>query len=648
MPEKTAPQRPAKLAEGKKMKHLTKTSKGFSGVSLWFCSWALALLNSSIYLQAKVLPKTAHLVPPETVLLIDIDNFNQLKRQFEKTNFYKLYEDPAMAAFVEDFKTKWHEKIRQENSKFIRAIADADVLPQGRVAIALVLNEQTKDANEPSFLFITQWGEHADKIKEAIHKMVEKAVPDGAHQRTESYRAVTINTIILRPAQAVSYCFVDDCLIVSMNLDTLKFVIAHIKGATSPTLADDDDYTTTIKAIGPHHDIDFYANIKQILRMIIVKYPAGKAKTSISNLGLENVTSFGCSIALARAAGSSGGKAFLKVDGTKKGICKMLEIESTTIKAPRFIPASAYSITFLNLSVKKFYNELYNILYSFDPKIAAVMHTPLLPPSPDGQPGVELKADIINHLGSQIVIAQRINKPVTSNTGQLLTESLVALQVSNRHALEKSLSLLHRKMIAPSKTDARRELLGHTIYLLDLPALLPHFTPGKRTPMQTPTGPLAPKIPKMAFTITDSHLILGFESAVERAIRTLSSTETAPLSSVKWFGQAKASIPSTVGVASLQNNAESSKILWQMLKESAQSRKQRGKDSTIKMGVGMSPGSFLPQVTLSEAGAERFDFTLLPEFDTVRKYFGLSTFYGLSRPDGFFFEFKYLNPPGNE
>lgn len=61
---------------------------------------------------AKVLPRTAGLVPPETLILVDIDNFNQLKTKFEKTNLYKLYKDPAMAAFVEDFKTKLRKKSR--------------------------------------------------------------------------------------------------------------------------------------------------------------------------------------------------------------------------------------------------------------------------------------------------------------------------------------------------------------------------------------------------------------------------------------------------------------------------------------------------------------------------------------------------------
>jgi hypothetical protein len=38
------------------------------------------------------------------------------------------------------------------------------------------------------------------------------------------------------------------------------------------------------------------------------------------------------------------------------------------------------------------------------------------------------------------------------------------------------------------------------------------------------------------------------------------------------------------------------------------------------------------------------DFGQLPEFDLVKRYFGYSAFYGISRPDGFLFELKYVNP----
>ena len=131
-------------------------------------------------------------------------------------------------------------------------------------------------------------------------------------------------------------------------------------------------------------------------------------------------------------------------------------------------------------------------------------------------------------------------------------------------------------------------------------------------------------------------------------MRALNSTESISLGSAKWFNRAKSTIPSVMGLASLQNNAASGEFFWAGLRKlKKQASKSKDPDSDTVVGVGVKPGSLFPQLMFSQAGSDLFDFSLLPEFDVVRKYFGLSAFYGLSRPDGFFFEFKYLNPLDN-
>jgi len=593
---------------------------------------------------AKVLPITAKLVPPETILLIDIADFGRLKTQFEKTSFYKLYKDPAMAAFLSDAKTKWQKQTQElPGNNILKAFLDAGVWPQGRISLALVLNEQTKDANEPPALFITQWGQNISRVKEAIKKLVEKNSELGGHKKTAiDYRGVHIETIVDEQATELSYCFIDDCLIGSFNLEVLKFVIAHITGAGSETLATNTDYTPSIKAVGPFHDIDFYVNIKQIIKTVISEDSSGEAQTTMSNSGLENIRSLSCSIGLARSPRINyWGKALLKIDGTKRGIIKMLEAESLPIRPPRFLPSSVCSVTFFNLDIRKAYDELVNILNSFSPQYASILYVPLLPPGADGEPPVQLKSGIIDHLGSQITVAQRIEKPFTKES--VPTEYILALEVSDHTALEKTLSLVHSRLIAPNDPTARRELLGHTIYLVN-PANLPFLRPTIQ-PMQTPKqarlkrrlsdslqDTTGPEMPKVAFTITDTHLIIGFEPAVERAIRTLSDAETASLSTTKWFSDARQALPSVVGVASLEDNAASGELLWWLMK-------QRGQVKTSNLLPGPA-GSFLFS---SVNVGQLFDTKLLPEFDIVRKYFGLSASYGLSRPDGFFFEFKQLN-----
>ncbi len=581
----------------------------------------------------KAFPKTARIIPPETIVLVDIENFSQLQQQYEKTNFYKLYKDPAMAEFFENVKSKLREKVgKLDSNNMFRAFFDADVCPEGKAAFALVLNEKTKDINEPSILFICQWGQNTDKIKEAVNKMVEKNTEMGGHKkRNEDYRGVSIESIVDERAATMAYCFIDDCFFAASDAELLKFVIAHIQGITSPTLADDSDYSTSFADTGPYHDIDVYINIKQIIGAAKVKESSGEDQQMITNLGFDNVAAFSFSMGMARRTGSSYcGKLLLKINGAKKGVCKMLELETSSFRVPKFIPSAAHSITSCNLNIKKAYDELYNIMYKINPMGASAMCAPILPPSPSGEPGLQLKNDIVDHLGSQIIIAESLNKPFSNDKQP--QETLIAVAVNNRAAIEKSLSLLHSQFIAENNPDAKRELLGHTIYLIDVGRMFPIFSPGEKTPLENPSVRNRPKMPTFAFTITDSHFIYGTDATVERAIRTLKSTGSSSADSSKWFIATKSTIPSVLGLAALEDNAASVEFLWWLMKE-------KGKAQSTGAMVGPNPQMMLARGTFNSV-----NFELLPQFDVVRKYFNMSSFYGISRPDGFFFEFNYLSP----
>lgn len=583
--------------------------------------------------------KGAKLLVPETIFVVEVGNFAQLQGKLEKTGFYKLCKDPVMKAFVDDFKAKLHEKIQSEKNDVAKAIFDKHILPEGKAVIALVLNKQALQAKEPMALFISEWGQNLPKIKEAVEETLKKALEDGASQRAEDYRGVTIKTLIGKDSQRLgfglssnlSYCFVDDCLMGSEDIELLKFAVAHLKGATSPALADDPDYTSALAATGPNHDIDLYFNIKQMLNTIIAEDTNSQAKKTFTNLGIDNVASFACSVGFVPTASSSyNGKAILKINGPKKGICKLLEVESDGIKIPRFVPSTASSVTFFNLNIKKAFDELANILANFNPMYAAWMYAPLPTSTSPDEPGLRIKEDIIDHFGSEIIITENMNKPFTKSSSP---EYLVACGAANPAALEKSLSVLHNMFIANNNPEAKREFLGRNIYVIDLSGIFPFFNMGL-SPLQSDV-PTARQGPKMAFTITDTHIVFGTESAVEGALRTLSDSSGGLSGSSKWFTAAKSNIPSVVGAACLENLEASVEHLWWMMKESK--KDSATNSASINMTIGPNPAMGLLQTGL-------FDFGLLPEFEAVRKYFGLSTFYGISKPEGFFFEFKEINP----
>ena len=625
------------------MKRSMQINRQWLCASIFQCFCFLVLSFTTAPTNGATLPRTAKLIPGETILLVDIDDFTDLRTQFEKTNLYKLIKDPAMSPFVDDVKARWRERKKDEaDDKVPGILRDVDVLPRGRIALAVVLSEQTKDMNDPPILFITQWGEGIGKVKEAAEKNVEKAIAEGARREAEDYRGVNITTMTGKSSKALSFCFIDDSLIGSVSPDVLKFVIAQIKGAGSPTLGDDDEYNTTLRALGAPdaRQASLYVNIKQIIKTALAEDADGKVRTIINNLGLSNVTSFAGAVDLAGGPGGAAlGKALLKIDGEKKGICKMLEVESAGLRIPRFVPASSSSVSVFHLNIKKAFAELCDILGNFSPQMAAMLYMPLVRSSSQGEPPLILKTGIIDHLGSQIVLAQSTKKPSPDSSDAAPTEQLLmAIATDNRNALEKSLSLLHSTFIAPNNPEARRELLGHTIYSIDLSKFLPFLTPAAK-------GPNALDVLPSGFTVTDTHFIFASEAVIERTIRALESS-TESIDSAKWFARAKANIPSAVGLASLEDTAATTEQLWFTMRESK--KESKGEGSKNELGVSLSTDSIFPLLTFSPAGSEFFDLSLLPEYDAVRKYFGVSAFYGISRPDGFFFELKDLNPVDTE
>ncbi|MBN1795920.1 MAG: hypothetical protein JW804_04545 [Sedimentisphaerales bacterium] len=572
------------------------------------------------------LPDSAKLLPPETVFVIDVKDFGKLDANFKKTNFYRLYKDPQMAAFVEHAKAKWHEKIKEiDENNFLRALADAGIWPQGRLTMAFV-DIESKDINETPMLFIAQWGTNVSKIKETVSKSMEKNIELGGHKTPDiNFQGIKIETAVDEQKTPFGYCFIDDTFISGTSIEAIKFALAQIKGATSPTLADDNNYLNTAKAIGLQNDMTIYINISHLIKKELAKDAQGRLQTTFSNLGVDRIGGFGAALEMAPTpAEPYKVKALLKINGSKTGILKALEPKTSALNVPRFIPADTASVGLFNLDMKQSFDEMIKVLTMFNPSIASILYNPLTQPGSDGTPGLTVKADIIDHLSTGAVVIQLLNKPFSEKIPP--SDYLVALATSNRNALEKSLAKLHEQMLAANDPEAKRELLGHTLYLIKTGSM-PFMRSRGATPMQQENEqPGTPKIPNVAFTVTDTHVILGFEASVEKAVRTLKASES--LKDKRWFNQARASIPSQTGIANFENTQATAEFLWWLLKKS--------KDNPAGAGMSAPTASYLIDDT-------DLDFSLLPEYEKVKDYFGTSTFSLISADDGFYMESGMIN-----
>ena len=331
-----------------------------------------------------------------------MNDFSECREQFKKTNLYGLYTDPAMREFVTETERRFKEYLKSVEDETVRTIVAADALPSGRLVFAFILPKEDNSVGEdPTMLFISQWGEKTGAVKDAVEKMVQKSIEDGAKRSRQDYRGVNITTIksaqktvvetdssdsqennaqVESPADELSYCFVDDVLIVAEETGSIEFVIAHLKGSSGGTLAENSDYVSAMQAVGPYHDIDIYINVKKLLAEISADDPMGSSL--IKSMGMDNVDSYACSLGIARERGSNYfGKAIIKVDGEKRGIPKILDFVSAECKAPKFIGTQTSSVAFINLDLNKAYDEVFKILSQFQPMLAGSLNAPITPPT---------------------------------------------------------------------------------------------------------------------------------------------------------------------------------------------------------------------------------------------------------------------------
>lgn len=588
--------------------------------------------------RAAALPATAALIPSDSIVLVEIGDLAQLRQQFKNTSIYALYKDPAMGAFTTDARGKWMEAVSKIENAMVRSLVSAEVLPQSRVAMA-AMAPAAGSKEQGKTILITQWGQSLEKIKQLIDTAIRKAAAAGSVINRQQYRGVNITSITAGDAGQTGrrrfdpprtyYCFMDDYLLCSTDKDILEFAIAHADGDTSGTLAEQPQYSGAVRAVGRYDDIVFYLNLKRLVAVMDSDTAADKSEHLASKLGLDNVNSLAGSIGVARAAHSSiAVKSVLTVGGEKKGILRIMDARTTAVKAPRFVPASAYSLSILNLDIPQVYDELHRILYGFSPIHAALLGALNLPEGRSGEPALDFRRDVISHLGSQLVAAQILDRPFL--TGDSAAESLLGVTIKDRTAVERALQLLHSRLLGNSGPRSKRQLLGYTMYLVRAPSLMPPAA--DKTPLQTPGGGSGNAIPPLAFSVTDTHLLFGPEGVVERAIRTLSDPGSPTLNSQKWFNWARTCGPSVAGMAVLEDNAATAELFFYLAR-----RGLAGNSRDISAAPGQS---IVGKFTL-----QSLDFKLLPDFKAVSKYFGPSILQCLSRADGFAFDFRLLDSP---
>jgi hypothetical protein len=572
------------------------------------------------------LPETGRLLPADTLAVASVDSFSDLKSRFEKTQIYGLYKDPAMAAFVKDVKQDLVKSIEEEG--ILKQISSGDYpVPEGRVLVAAVSRPITAENKwpEPAVVLLCQWGKEFAKAKDLLEKEFKSAEAGGGSRKKEDYRGTQVYSFFRAadkdeekdPKEAPEpdsvYCYIDDCFMFSSSADTLKFVIAHAGGSSGGTLAEDPDYQAQVKQLGAA-DIIAYVNVRKFIAML--SQADEKDARLFKAAGIDQVSGIAAAAKVAREPGSSLViKGLIRTSGDKHGVLRILDMAAAPLKVPDFIASDSCSFSMANLDLAAAYDEAFRIANNMDPQVAAAMNSPVIPPTSDGQPGIELKKDVFAYLRPGFWSADVLKKGADAEQPQI--RSIAAVAIGDREKLERSLSRIHERFFGKDQ-KLRRDFLGCTIYTLSFSE---GGGPSPETDNMAAMTPPAKPAPS-AFTVTDKYLLFGDVYLIEDAVHVLKDKTSSKLAVAKWFRKAAGSFPPAVGSAGMMDCGVYGQYFWGLLKTD-------GKSSS-------------PASAVADELKDAADFSLLPEFSAVRKYFGIWTSQFSSVADGYSFEYRML------
>jgi hypothetical protein len=264
-------------------------------------------------------------------------------------------------------------------------------------------------------------------------------------------------------------------------------------------------------------------------------------------------------------------------------------------------------------------------------------------PGEGGRPPVDVQKEVFDQITRPITVVASTEKPFTDPAN---ARTLLSLAVRNGAILDGALARIHDTFFAHGQKDLRREMLNCTLYLL--PPMPDMFGVDVS---EEGASPPPHRVMQLALAVAGDQLVFGQVSGVEQAIRDVQRTDLESITTDPMYQHASRWLPAQAGVYFYQNNQLEAEATWAMLRKAGRdaARKKAGPKSDAGSdkdgGTNQELEFSAPQMALVQALEKYVDFTALPDFEMIRRYFGATVGFLRGDDEGISFEVVTVKPP---
>jgi hypothetical protein len=611
---------------------------------------ATLLLNTTLVRAA--IPPTENLLPADTLAFFAVPDCAAARTAAKSSPGWMFWADPSMKPFRDKFVGKWNEQFIAPLERDLGVkVADFMDVPQGQFAVAMTLNGSNgHDDVPPGVLLLLDARGKSDLLKTNLTQLVKKWMDAGRALRQEQIHGLSFTVVPLssndfsaifpkktpvaelgkepaKPQKPGEIYFIQyqSLLVAGNSIKVVEPVAAHLTGGSEPAIADNaifaadkvSQFRENPQYYGWFNGKGFFDVVSQTAdtegedgASALPNVPMAKA---LGALGLSSMRS----ISFALRESHEGSMLTLHVsapEADRAGLMKILALPPKDASVPLFVPADAVKFTRVRLDGKQAWAEIQKMIASISPSGQASLNAVINIANSLGQqknPGFDIRTDLFGNLNDDIITYQ---KAIAGNNLADLANppTIFLIAVSNPESTITALKTIV-SMSNPQESETKpREFQGRKIYSLALKA--------------TAGADGAPQPRSLYISASGGYVALSTDSAIVEEFLRNADGKNQPLrenagltSALERLGGAGG------GLFSYENQRETMRVTFKAVKNTIAA------DTTLKM--------FPP------AFREWLDFTLLPDYEAVSKYFYVSAVTGGANAQGLTFKVFAPRPP---
>ena len=604
-------------------------------------------------------PPPDKLLAGDTLAVLTVPDYAKAKATSSQWPFQQLWADPAMKPFADKFVTKFKSDLLAPlEREFGLKLSDYTGLAQGQLTLAITQSSGEGKADQtPGFLLLLDTKDKSEALKTNISNLKKKWIDSGKQIKTDKIRDVEFTTLLFSSedlSKTVEKAFLDpnagnetleapkpkktakklewqvgqsdSLLILGSSAKDIEKVLIRQAGGAVPSLAEDASFAATYSA--QFRDALSYGwiNIKAIVDLLMKQSggpDAGPDQNSmmpkpdkiVKALGLDGLRSLSFNV----KDSSDGCQVNMQIsapENNRRGLLKIIA-DSKDSSPPPFVPADAVKFTRWRLDLQKTWATIENMLGEISPQAAVGVKAMIDYAGKDKDPNFDLRKNLIANLGDDLITYQKTpRKQTLTDLGSPPTLFLISSPKAEQ--LAGAIKALGSFLPQQAKMK-EREFLGRTVYTMGMPG-----GGGKGRGKESTT---------LSYAASGGYVAMSTDAAtLEEFLRGNNSKSLRDTPGLADAAQKVGGLGT--GLFSFSNDNEVMRATLEILKKESGSLANLLGSSPFAARLGMDEGD--------KKFKEWVDFSLLPSFDKISKYFYLSLWSGSVNSQGI--DFKMFSP----